>query len=111
MGSRQFIWGPIGAQIRSMLIASGLCLFAIPAAAQDYDPGMAAHDAMSQTQFVTQQSAIGNHMLRESVRRNQRRADDDRNVQTCANGDRMRKQGRRSAALTRLLRLCRQAGY
>lgn len=87
-------------------------LLAVPATAQDYDPSMAAHEATSQTQFVTQQSAIDNHLIRQSVRRNNaRRGNASRTAQTCANGARMQSQGQRSAALTRLSQLCRKAGH
>jgi hypothetical protein len=92
-----------------MLITPALMALAAPAVAQDYDPSMAAHESMSQQQFVTQESRISRNLYRNNARRS---GGDARTAQTCANVPRVRARlGAGNPKVQELARLCRKAGY
>lgn len=94
-----------------MLRATLACVFATaaPVAAQEYDPGMAAHEATSQTQFVTQESAISRNLYRNSASR--RGGATPAQARACAAKGRFRSQhGANHPQVRRLYGLCRGVG-
>jgi hypothetical protein len=93
--------------VNTWLLAAVLTTLALPAAAQDYDPALSAHESMSQQQFTTQQTRIYNDMLGDSVRRNQRATKGQ--IAACAKKEGFRAEfGEDNPKVRRLYALCRQ---
>jgi len=55
------------------LVLMAIAILPVSVSAQDYDPAMAAHESMSQQQFLTQRSRIDAMTLRRVIERNRGR--------------------------------------